>query len=493
MFHLCSATQWACTPALYTWRIAAMLRKKFSRELTPVWVLLAAALLMSDTPAAAQQETVLHTVNGSAKDGVFPYARLISDGSGNPYGTTLATLEIEDELPLLRVEDAHLENPIVDPWMQLGILRDLNTQGSDSAGSSVAISGNTVVVGAPQYTGQGGGAGAVYVFQKAAGSANFTQVATLQSVEQLHLWSFGQSVAIAGDTIVVGAAFGNNTAGAAYVFVKPKSGWHDMSQNANLIASDQQSFASLGASVAISGNTIVVGAPGQGVGGAIYIFVKPKSGWGKMTQTAELTVSTAANNDGLGGAVSIRVDTIVGGASGVTANTGAAYIFLRLASGWITTSTFNAELTSSDSQLGDSFGLSLITDGSAAVVGAPSALGNQGSTYVFSKPATGWTTTSQPTAKLTASDGASGDRFGSSMAVAGSTAMVGAPSNSPSGAAYVFVEPSSGWKSTSKFTAKLTGASGSALGSSVVLQGEIAIVGAPNYNSGLGEAYVFGH
>jgi uncharacterized protein (DUF2345 family) len=481
-------------PALYPWRIAAMLRKKFSRGLNPVLVLFAVALLMSDTPAAAQQETVLHNFNGSAKDGVFPYARLISDGSGNLYGTTLAGLEMKDELPLIRVDDAHAGvSNRHRSWKQLEILRDLNTQGGDSAGSSVAISGNTVVVGAPMYTGQGGGAGAVYVFQKAALSGNFTQVATLQSVEQLHLWSFGQSVAITGDTVVVGAAFGNNTKGAAYVFVKPKSGWHDMSRSANLIASDQQSFASLGASVAISRDTIVVGAPGQGVGGAIYVFVKPKSGWRKMTQTAELTVSTAANNDGLGGAVSISGDTIVAGASGVTANTGAAYIFLKPASGWITTSTFNAELTSSDSQLGDSFGLSLITDGSTAVVGAPGALTSQGSAYVFSKPVTGWTTTSAPNARLTASDGASGDRFGSSMAVGGRTAMVGAPSNSPSGAAYVFVEPSSGWKSTSKFSAKLVGASGSALGSCVVLQGKIAIVGAPNDNSGLGAAYVFGH
>ena len=377
--------------------------------------------------------------------------------------------------------------------MQLGILRDLNTQGGDSAGSSVAISGNTVVVGAPMYTGIGGGAGAVYVFQKAASTGKVTQVATLQSVEQLHLWSFGQSVGIAGDTIVVGAAYGNNTSGAAYVFVKPTSGWHDMSESANLIASDQQSFAGLGASVAISGDTIAVGAPGQGVGGAVYVFVKPKRGWGKMTQTAELTVSTGGSNDGLGGAVSISGDTIVAGASGVSANTGAAYIFLKPAGGWITTSTFNAELTSSDSQVGDSFGFSLVTNGSTAVVGAPSALANQGVAYVFSKPASGWTTTSAANAKLTASDGASGDRFGSSTAIGGITAMVGALSNPPSGAAYLFVEPSSGWKSTSKFSAKLTGASGSALGSAVALQGKIAIAGAPNYNNGLGAAYVFGH
>ena len=428
-------------------RIATMLRKKFSRGLPPVLVLFGIALLMSDTPAAAQQETVLHGLNGGAN---------------------------------------------TDSWTQLGILRDLNTQGGDSAGSSVAISGDTVVVGAPMYTGQGGGAGAVYVFRKAAGG-KVTQVATLQSVEHLHLWSFGTSVAIRGDTVVVGAAYGNNLAGAAYVFVKPKSGWHDMSESANLIASDQQSFSALGASVAISGNTIVVGAPGQGVGGAIYVFVKPKSGWGKMTQTAELTVSTGGNNDGLGGAVSISGDTIVAGASGVIANTGAAYIFLRPTGGWITTSTFNAELTSSDSQLGDSFGLSLATDGSTVVVGAPSALSNQGSAYVFSKPATGWTTTSSPNARLTASDGASGDRFGSSTGFAGITALVGAPSNSPSGAAYVFVEPSSGWKATSEFSAKLNGASGVALGSSIALQGNIAIAGAPNYNSGLGAAYVFGH
>src|SRR5262245_28437746 len=106
---------------------------------------------------------------------------------------------------------------------------------------------------------------------------------------------FAYSVATSGDTIVVGApqrdcAAGNNC-GAAYVYTVSGSAW---TQQAKLSASDAAAGDSLGQSVSISGDTIVIGANHKAGGGAAYVFVKPGGGWSDMTQTAKLTASDAA-------------------------------------------------------------------------------------------------------------------------------------------------------------------------------------------------------
>jgi uncharacterized protein (DUF2345 family) len=155
----------------------------------------------------------------------------------------------------------------------------------------------------------------------------------------------GYSVAISGNTIVVGApSLSRDLNGAAYVFVEPTSGWTNITQTTKLVAWEEFPKNNyFGFSVAIDGNTIVVGGSGA------YVFVKPANGWpAKMDATTKLALSDGTN--GLGGAVSISGDTVLAGDSGVNSEQGAAYVFVEPASGWPREMTQTAELTASDGQ-----------------------------------------------------------------------------------------------------------------------------------------------
>jgi len=148
-----------------------------------------------------------------------------------------------------------------------------------------------------------------------------------------------------------------------------------------------------------------------------------------------------------------------------------------------------AELTASDGSTGDDLAWSVSVNGNTIAVGAPNAsIGSnsaQGAVYVFVKPAGGWTNMTQ-TAKLTASDGASGDQLGWSVSISGHTVVAGAPNaivggNQHQGAAYVFVEPTGGWVNMTQ-TAKLTASHGAEqdnLGFSVSVSGITVLAGAP--------------
>src|ERR1019366_2601634 len=111
----------------------------------------------------------------------------------------------------------------------------------------------------------------------------------------------GASIAVSGNTVVAGAYAHNNFQGAAYVFAKPSSGWTSMTQTAELTASDGKGSADFGFSSAMSGNTVIVGAVNAFAGkGAVYVFVEPSSGWTNMTQTAKMRAPNAAQGDGFG-------------------------------------------------------------------------------------------------------------------------------------------------------------------------------------------------
>ncbi|MCP4373769.1 MAG: hypothetical protein GY797_37560, partial [Deltaproteobacteria bacterium] len=145
------------------------------------------------------------------------------------------------------------------------------------------------------------------------------------------------SVAVSGDTVVAGALGDDdngNDSGSAYVFVKPGSGWADMTQTAKLTAADGAVDDRLGSSVAVSGDTVVAGADWDddngGGSGSAYVFAKPGSGWADMTQTAKLTASDGATYDYFGRSVAVSGDTVVVGAyrdddNGTDA--GSAYVF----------------------------------------------------------------------------------------------------------------------------------------------------------------------
>jgi hypothetical protein len=301
----------------------------------------------------------------------------------------------------------------------------------------------------------------------------------------------------------IGTTQGNDTRARSVLAPAP---WI---QSAKLTAAGGVANDRFGRSVAVSGDTIVVGTSTPG---RAYVFARPSAGWsGTRTQTATLTPSGGAPGDGFGSSVTINGDTIVVGAPdstvGLNAGQGRAYVFVKPPAGWSGTRTQTATLTASGGAPGDHFGSSVAIDGQTIVVGAPdSTVGlnaGQGRAYVFVKPAAGWSGTRTQTATLTASGGAPGDHFGSSVAIGSDTALVGAPDsvvglNAGQGRAYVFVRPVAGWSGTRSQTAELTafgGAAGDHFGSSVAIGSDTALVGAPDsavgLNAGQGRAYVF--
>jgi hypothetical protein len=218
------------------------------------------------------------------------------------------------------------------------------------------------------------------------------------------------SVAVSDDTVVVGAGFEETgteikSEGAAYVFAKPAGGWQDSTQNAKLTLSDRQPFDRLGWSVGVSGDTVVASAPFDEQGtageftahGSVNVYVKPAGGWQDATQTARLTASDAANKNELGrDTVAISGNRIVAGADADffdSTGPGAAYVFAKPAGGW-QDGTQTAKLTASDGATHDLFGQSVGVSGHTIVAGAPlhtvGANSRQGTAYVF-----GETTTAQ--------------------------------------------------------------------------------------------------
>ena len=278
-------------------------------------------------------------------------------------------------------------------------------------------------------------------------------------------------------------------------------------QAAELTASDGEPKEELGASVSVSGNTVVAGAPGClacGFVGAAYVFTMPTNGWSNMTQTAKLTASDGFENNQLGFAVGISGGTIAVGCHADNKSRGAVYVFVEPANGW-TDMTETAKLTGSDSFEGDILGRSVSISGNTVVAGAPQAsvgsVKDQGAAYVFVEPASGWADMTQ-TAKLTALSGVKYGQMGYSVGIDGDTVVAGAPSPVPgkvasAGTAYLFVQPAAGWADMTE-TADLTGSDavlGDRVGNFVAVSGNTVVAGAPLATPGSrlqqGAAYVF--
>jgi hypothetical protein len=301
---------------------------------------------------------------------------------------------------------------------------------------------------------------------------------------------FGYSVAVSGSTAVVGAYAANSYTGAAYVFTRSGRSW---SQQAVLTASGGAPGDQFGWSVAVSGSTAVVGAPvTNSQTGAAYVFTEPAGGWVNETQQAVLTASDGAEFDEFGDSVAVSGSTAVVGADGKDADTGAAYVFTEPAGGWAN-ETQQAVLTASDGAVANEFGDSVAIDGSTAVVGARGWAGARGESpytgaaYVFVQSGTAWS----QQAELTASDGAANDQFGFSVAISGATVVVGAPGGETvPGAAYVFAASGTAWSQQAELTAS-NPVAGDQFGISVAIFGATAMVGADGENAGEGAAYMF--
>jgi len=395
---------------------------------------------------------------------------------------------------------------------------------NDSFGNSVAMSSNVVLVGAhTKDCAVGMNCGAAYVFNKpvTGWSGNITENARLSPKHAISEDAFGYSVAISGDTVVVGApykdCFVDENCGFAYVFSRPAGGWsNELTESARLVNSNIEYFNEyFGYSVAISDDTVVVGAPGKDeANGATYVFNKPTAGWnGELNANAKLSAGDPGLYDYFGASVAISGNTVVVGAKDKDCTSGyycgAAYVFEKTTGSWAGHFTESAKLTASDEMPYDYFGNSVAISKNTVVIGAykkDCIAGNDcGAAYVFNKPATGWSGELSENAKLGVSDAADTDYFGESVAISGNTVVSGAPSKHCStalgcGAAYVFLKPSAGWSGFLTESAKLSDKDENAafldeFGSTVSISGNAVVVGSMGKDCAAGfdcgAAYVF--
>lgn len=355
---------------------------------------------------------------------------------------------------------------------------------SDFFGDSVAVAGDRLVVGARlDDTPRGSNTGSVYVFVR-AGSL-WVQEAKLVASDGTPNDNFGRSVAISGDRIVVGAyssdTISGSDTGAAYVFRLVGSSWV---QEAKLTASDGQAGDEFGIFVSFSDDRALVGARFDSNGGGInagsaYIFHWSGSAW---IQEAKLTASDGAAGDQFGIAVSISGDYALVGAwfddTDRGIDAGSAYLFHRIGTAWFE----EAKLTASDGASSDQFGYWLSLDADRAIVGANAHDtvhgSNAGAAYIYHRVGSAWT----EMARLTASDGAANFQFGTSVSISGDLVVVGANGDSTiggtgAGSAYVYLWTGSEWVQKAKLQAS-DGAAGDQFGISVSVWGTHAVVGA---------------
>ena len=302
-------------------------------------------------------------------------------------------------------------------WSQQKKLVASDGAANDFFGSSVAVSGNTALIGAH---GVGGGVGVAYVFVRSG--TTWTQQQELTSGEVgAPITQFGSSVAISGNTAVVGAPARNSNAGAAYVFTRSGSTW---THQQRLLASDTHSGYFFG-TVALNGDTAVVGSPARS---AAYVFVRSGTLW---SQQQKLVASDPAVGDDFGFSVDVSVDTVVVGNDTHASGAGSAYVFIRSGTVW----SQQKKLTASNGAAGDNFGYSVAVNGDGAVIGARFHDSGTGAAYLFTRSGVVWT---QEQA-LVDTVGATRRHFGWSVALDGDTTLVGAlGNNSNTGAAYVF-------------------------------------------------------
>ncbi|GAB4557362.1 MAG: hypothetical protein Tsb0020_01430 [Haliangiales bacterium] len=362
-----------------------------------------------------------------------------------------------------------------------------------SVGSAVASDGDIIVVGAPSRVNTD--VGAAYVWRRDGDT--WVEDATLAPSDGNAEDRFGNSVAISGGLIAVGAPYNDekgSAAGAVYIFeyVNGTDGWQ---QIAKLMADDAavSTGAGLGWSVSVSGALVVAGAPGDDEintnGGAVYAFKRLGASW----IATKITSSEAGYGDHLGWSVSLADNRMAVGvpyADRGETDTGAMYIYEVSNDIW----SQQATLSGSQSTLFDLLGWSVSIRGSIAVAGGnPVATGLSGSAYVFEHDGSAWSETS----RLVASDASSDDFFGYSVATDGVDVLIGAYGNDQvamnAGLAYVFEKGNDGWEQAHMLAAA-DGSASDNLGSAVSIEDGLVCVGANLDDDGgtnTGSLYVF--
>ena len=519
------------------------LRPTFDREVTNYvaerFFLLQPGDLVSVTPTSSYAPAM--TVNGVAVASAQASQLLDIDRAG-PEATvqlsesTLSRPYVFDFVPAPLAEEAYVK-PLVP-------------NGNAELGTAIAIDGDTLAVGAPGAFGSAFTADAVFVFERTG--TTWTEVLRIAPPAGMPEIRFGAAVALDGDTLAVGALENQLAPRGMVLIYRRTAGVWSATPEATLAASNAADDDRFGDAVALSGDTLVVGARGEdsnatGVGGnqgnntvaesgAAYVF--RRNGSGVWSQEAYLKASNTGANDQFGTAVGVSGDVIVVGApnedsstTGVNpasnesaAEAGAAYVYRRSGTTW----AFEAFVKASNTTAGDAFGLAVAVSNATLVVGAPfedsagppgdnSAL-NAGAAYAYR-----FTSVWSFDAFIKASNVEAQDEFGKSVAADGAHIAVGAnreasiatgidgnPSDNTAplaGAAYVFRRTAGGWQPAAAYIKASNSGRDDFFGSSISLDGSSLAVGArfersagagvnnamgaDNSLAGAGAAYVF--
>jgi hypothetical protein len=414
-------------------------------------------------------------------------------------------------------------------------------------GHAVAMDGDRLAVGAPfASAGALDRSGAVHVFQR-DGTA-WTEVhgpgLTADNTEALDL--FGFAVAVRADRVVAAASLGDqggNAAGAAHTFRCSALG---CTQEAEVVASAEESTTLFGSGVDVSEDTLVVGALGGNPAapdGAVYVYRPAGRGWRQQTK---LVSPVEESGDAFGAALAVEGNILVVGAPladrqaivsppfPAVVDAGAIYIFRRERDGWVRAARGTVRNPSANLQAGsavavgadgrivvgvpkarpgvvfvlkpagetweeeqqlsadgpdldDGFGASVAIDGDTLAVGAPSAQGGRGKVYVFRRNGSRGTWESLPAREAAALGGNSpGDRFGAAVALSGNALAVAAPGQGPGGVVHVFRRDGASWISEGDLTAG--GASDQDFGMALDLDGDALVVAAVEVDEELEEA-----
>ncbi len=357
-----------------------------------------------------------------------------------------------------------LEATLHDPGGALG----------DFFGYDTAVSGDVAVVGAPQR--ETPLEGEAYIYVKGAQGWPTTPTVTLKDPAATNGDDFGFVVAVSHKTVVVGALNTDDAQGAAYIYSEGAHGW-PKEPTVTLQdpgATDQDGF---GQSVAVEGKTIVVGAyQSDAANGAAYIYQEGPSGW---PTTPTLTLSHPSDRGEFGDFIGIAGDTIAVGADFTDEDSGAAYLYVKGASGWPTSPT--TTISDPAATENDDFPSSVALSKSTLVFGEYEADGGIGAAYIYAHGPSGWPTA--PTATLPA-PASSGHQFGESVATSGDTVIVTSFDAPVSG--YVYTEASGVWPTTP--TGTLTGRPAPSV---VSMSGTTAVIGDFGYNDFEGLAKIF--
>jgi hypothetical protein len=489
-------------------------------------------------------------------------ARVTVNDVAVPFGSPSALVSLTDGDNLVRIEvtapsgdrktyTITATRQSATSLEQSGYLKASNGGAFDFFGRTLAIDGDTLAVGAPKEDSAANGvnnnflenddstrdSGAVYVMVRANGV--WSQQAYIKASTPGIDDFFGSSVALSGDTLVVGApgednalsgvnpAQGNDGAlnsGAAYVFARVNGTWV---QQAYIKASNPEANDAFGASIAISGDTLVIGAPGEdsmasGINGdqtnntdkesgAVYVFTRANGVW---SQQAYVKASTPEAADVFGSSVALHGNTLAVGALAEDSNSaenpfnnsatdsGAVYVYARSQNSWM----LQAYLKASNPEAGDRFGFSLSLDRDTLAVSAiyedsnaTGVNGNQGNNdltssgavYIFTRQSNAW----NQQAYIKATNPGIEDQFGYSVSVAGDTLVVGAdgedsaawginPMPGPadnsagqSGAAYLFMRDSGVW-TTHAYLKASNADQFDSFGAAVAIAGDTLAIGA---------------